>query len=96
MTASAAHLLHPADATLQRRTEVADLGHKHLTFTLQLLGALCRRTPDAVAMAFRRWSERHRQAVQDRIFWELALTDSRVMADLHAAQARAEAARTSR
>lgn len=57
--------------------------------SIVLLAKPVERLSLVLAAAARRWAEAHARAVQDRIMWELALSDSRVMADLRAAHARA-------
>jgi hypothetical protein len=48
--------------------------------------ALARLARSAGAL-LRRWAAAHSRRVQDRLFWELALTDPRVMAELQAIHA---------
>jgi hypothetical protein len=49
---------------------------------LGLLAVPAKRTTAALRIGFRRWAAARRQAAQDRELWNLALTDSRVMADI--------------
>ncbi|HMA07407.1 MAG TPA: hypothetical protein VKP68_06095, partial [Ramlibacter sp.] len=49
---------------------------------LGLLAVPTKRTAAALRTGFKRWTAARRQAAQDRELWNLALTDSRVMADI--------------
>ena len=50
--------------------------------SLGLLAAPAKRASAALRIGYRRWNAARRQAEQDRELWNLALTDSRVMADI--------------
>lgn len=52
-----------------------------------LLARPARRAAAAMRIGLQRWSVARRQAAQDRELWNLALTDSRVMADISRAMA---------
>ncbi|MEO8656265.1 MAG: hypothetical protein ABI409_19240 [Ramlibacter sp.] len=91
--ASFAHPHHPSHSEWVR-AEIAAQGAQHIEFTVEQLVRLAKRVAAAIEPTLKRWADAHRQAAQDRIFWELALTDRRVMDDLIGAQARAEARRT--
>ena len=80
--ASFAHTAHPSQRYPMARTHVATPGFQHVLF--DLLVGVATLLSGSVRDTFRRWSAARRQAAQDRMFWELALTDHRVMADLHA------------
>lgn len=84
--ASFAQAQHPSQHYLAVRAELAAQTYQHTTFTIELLGRFARSMAGAVKLAFQRWAAAHRQAAQDRMFWELALTDPRVMAELRAIQ----------
>ena len=43
-----------------------------------------------IRAGFARWQAARRQAAADRVLWQLAQTDSRVMADLTCAMSRAD------
>ena len=88
--ASFAHAQHPSHHEWAR-AEIAAQGAQHIEFTVEQLVRLAKRVAAALKPTFKRWADAHRQAAQDRIFWELALTDRRVMDDLIAMQAKAEA-----
>ena len=45
----------------------------------------------SVRHTYQRWAAARRQAAEDRMFLELALTDPRLMSDLRAIEAHAEA-----
>ncbi len=49
---------------------------------LGLLATPARRAMAALRVGLKHWSAARRQAAQDRELWNLALTDSRVMADI--------------
>lgn len=49
---------------------------------LGLMAHPAKRMAAGLRTGFRRWSAARRQAAQDRELWNLALTDSRVMADI--------------
>jgi hypothetical protein len=49
---------------------------------LGLLASPAKRTAAALRVGLKRWAVARRQAAQDRELWNLALTDSRVMADI--------------
>lgn len=88
--ASFAHAQHPSHSEWVRH-EIAAQGAQHIEFTVEQLARLAGRVIAAIKPALKRWADAHTQAAQDRIFWELALTDSRVMSDLIGMQSRAEA-----
>jgi hypothetical protein len=62
---------------------------------LAAVGSLVVRHAGRVQQGLRAWAERRRQRAEDRKLWDLALTDSRVMADL-VALSQHEAGGTSR
>jgi hypothetical protein len=92
--ASIAYAAHPQQHYLMVRAEVATQGYQHMSFTIELLAGLGRLAVAFVRPPLQRWAAAHRQAVQDRVFWELALTDHRMMAELHAIKDYAESGRT--
>jgi|SRR5215208_428263 len=94
--ASFAHVEHPSQHYVMVRTELAAQTYQHMSFTIELLTRLARRIVASVAHTIRRRAAAHRQAVQDRMFWELAMTDPRVMAELRAINDYAELNRTAR
>ena len=57
-----------------------------------LLAAPARRAAAALRAGLKRWAAARRQAAQDEKFWNVALTDARVMADISRAMS-ADAAR---
>jgi len=87
--ASFAHA-HPSQQYIMVRKELAVQGFQHVEFTIDLLTRFAKRIAASVRPTLQRWAAAHRQAVQDRMFWELALTDHRVMAELHAIKDYAE------
>lgn len=89
MTASLAYA-NANDPSLKVRAVLAEQSFEHTLFTLEAAAQFAHRAAAAIGQALKRWSAAHRQAVQDRIFWELALTDPRVMAEIRAIQAHAE------
>ena len=88
--ASFAHAQHPSHSEWIR-AQIAAQGSQHLDFTMEQLARLAKRVAAAVRPTLQRWADAHRQAAQDRIFWQLALTDHRVMDEIIGMQARAEA-----
>jgi hypothetical protein len=58
----------------------------------ELFAGVVKAIAASVRRTLQRWAKAHRQAVQDRMFWELALTDPRVMAELRAINDHAEQA----
>lgn len=77
--ASFARVEHPSQQYVMARQR-AEVGFQHLAFTAELVGQLAAR----VQSTFARWTEAHRRAVQDRVMWELALSDRRVMEEIRA------------
>jgi hypothetical protein len=75
---------HASIARLQRagRTfgTVTALGA--LLFTLAAIGSLVFRIADRLRLGYAGWAQGRRRREEDRQLWALALTDSRVMADL--------------
>lgn len=51
-------------------------------FILAAIGALVFRLAAGLRQGLRTWAEQRRQRAEDRKLWDLALSDSRVMADL--------------
>ena len=51
-------------------------------FLLSAIGSILVRAAGRVQLACAGWAERRREREEDRKLWELALSDSRVMADL--------------
>ena len=86
--ASFAHTAHSSQRYPMARAHVATPGFQHVLF--DLLVGVATLLSGSVKDTFRRWSAARRQAAQDRMFWELALADHRVMADLHAIKDYAE------
>ena len=58
---------------------------------LALLAAPIRRAARTAAASFAQWQISYQSAADDRAFWESALTDRRVMAEIDAARMRASA-----
>lgn len=81
--ASFARVEHPSQQYVMAR-ERAEVGFQHLAFTADLVGRFAARATAAVKTGFARWMEAHRRAVQDRVMWELALSDRRVMEEIRA------------
>lgn len=77
---SLAHTQRLSHYDVRERAERAEVGYQHLSFTIELLARFAKR----IASSIRRWTAAHQQRVQDRLFWELALTDPRVMGELQA------------
>lgn len=75
---------HPSQQYSAVRHDIAVQGHQHMEFTLEMLARLGRLVVAFVGPTFKRWAVAHQQRVQDRMFWELALRDPRVMSELHA------------
>jgi hypothetical protein len=88
---SIAHAAHPSQHYLAVRAEVAAQGFDHMAYTIDLAVSFIKRIAASVKPTFQRWAAAHQQAVHDRMFWELALTDPRVMTELRAIIDRAEA-----
>lgn len=88
--ASFAHAAHPSQHYLMVRAEVAAQGFDHMEFTIDLVARFARRVAASVKSTVQRWAAAHQQAVHDRMLWELALTDPRMMAELRAIIDRAE------
>jgi hypothetical protein len=86
--ASFAHTAHPSQHYSMTRVHVAAPGFQQFLF--ELVAGVAALLSGSVRDTFRRWSAARRQAVQDRMFWELAMTDHRVMADLQAIKDYAE------
>jgi hypothetical protein len=88
-----ATLAHPQQQHyLAVRAELAAQSYQHTSFTIELLAGLGKRVVQAVGPTLQRWAAAHRQRVEDRLFWELALTDPRVMDDLRAMRDHADQA----
>jgi hypothetical protein len=72
---------------------MASFAHvEHPSQHYELLARFATGIASSVRRTFQGWAKAHRQAVQDRMFWELAMTDPRVMAELHAIVDHAEQA----
>ena len=56
---------------------------------LGLLAAPARRTATALRTAMKAWNERRVQAAQDEQYWQAALADARIMADISRAMSSA-------
>jgi hypothetical protein len=56
---------------------------------LALLAAPARRAATTLRIAFLAWNERRAQAAQDRQYWQAALNDARLMADISRAMSAA-------
>jgi hypothetical protein len=76
--ASIATTANPSLQYLMVRAELAQQSSEQVEFTIELLTRLAKSVGAAVGPTFKRWAAAHRQAVQDRIFWESALADRRV------------------
>lgn len=74
---------------LAQRVAIAAQGHEHMSFVIDNVIAAVRRWIAAIGPRLERWSEAHHRAVQDRIFWELALSDRVLMEEIRAARGRA-------
>ncbi|HWI83554.1 hypothetical protein [Ramlibacter sp.] len=59
---------------------------------MALLAAPAKRAAVALGAGLKRWNATRRQAAEDRALWQLAQTDSRVMADLTCAMGRGDRA----
>jgi hypothetical protein len=92
--ASFANAGHPSQHYLMVRAEVAAQGFQHMSFTIELLVRFARRMAASARTTLQRWAAARRQAAQDRMFWELALADPRVMTELRAVMDHAESAGT--
>lgn len=88
--ASFAHADHPSQRYLEVRAEVATQGFQHLSFTFEPLARFARRIAASARATLQRWAAAHRQALNDRMFLELATTDPRVMAEIRAIKDHAE------
>jgi hypothetical protein len=75
---------HPSQRYLALRAEVAAESYQHTSITIELVTRLGRRIVEAVGPTLKRWAAAHRQRVEDRLFWELTMTDRRLMDDLRA------------
>jgi hypothetical protein len=82
--ASIANTANPSLQYLMVRQELAQQSFQHVEFTIELITRLVKQIAASASYVFKRWAAAHRQAVQDRMFWELALKDHRLMAELHA------------
>jgi hypothetical protein len=89
--ASIAHAAHPSQHYLMVRAEVAAQGFDHMAFTIDLLARFAKRIVASIETTHKRWAAARQQAIHDRMFWDLALTDPRVMAELRAIMDHAEA-----
>ena len=63
-----------------------------MSFVIDSVIAYVKRSIAAIGPRIEKWSQAHHQAVQDRIFWELALSDRALMEELRAARARSAGA----
>jgi hypothetical protein len=90
--ASIANTANPSLQYLMVRQELAQQSFEHVEFTIDLLTRFGKRVATLLGAAIQHWAAAHRQAVQDRMFWELALTDHRLMAELHAIKDYSESA----
>src|SRR6266568_3258417 len=88
--AGIATIANPSLQYLMVRAEFAQQSFEQVEFTIELLTRLAKSIVAAVKPTFKRWAAARRQAVQDRMFWELALTDQRLMAELNAIKDYAE------
>jgi hypothetical protein len=88
--ASFAHVAHPSQHYLAVRAELAAQAYQHTLFTIEFAVRLTKRIAASARHTLQGWAAARQQTVQDRIFWELALTDPRVMADLRAIKAHSE------
>ena len=88
--ASFAHSQHLSQYYVRERAERAEVSFQYAAYTVELFARLGRLVIAAVRPTLQRWMAAHQQAVQDRMFWQLALTDPRVMAELRAMRDRAE------
>jgi hypothetical protein len=75
-----------------RRTRATALGA--VLVVIAGVGSLAVRAAAPLARALAAWAQARRERVEDRKLWELALSDSRVMADLIAVRQQAPAARS--
>ena len=82
--ASFAHVAHPSQQFRIGRADIALQRFEHTVFTVG-------RFASSVKRAVQRLVAAQRQSAQDRMFWELALTDHRLMAEIRAIEAHAEA-----
>ena len=81
--ASIAHVAHPSQQLPIGRADVAWQRVEHIVFTFGRFAASVKRAAKRLVAA-------HRQSVEDRMFWELALTDHRLMSEIRAIEAHAE------
>lgn len=88
--ASFAHSQHLSQLYIRERAERAEVSFQYTAYTVELFARLGRLVTAAVRPTLQRWMAAHQQAVQDRMFWQLALTDPRVMAELRAMRDRAD------
>lgn len=79
-----ASFAHPSQQTSAVRHEIAAQGRQPVEFTLEMLARLGRQVVAFAGPTLKRWAVAHQQRVQDRMFWELALRDPRVMSELRA------------
>ncbi|GAB3772936.1 hypothetical protein GCM10028796_44480 [Ramlibacter monticola] len=86
--ARAAHLTYPAPVLAGTRPARANHTISRATalgaclFLLSAIGSVLVRAAGRAQLACAGWAERRREREEDRKLWELALSDSRVMADL--------------
>jgi hypothetical protein len=85
---------HTVPGVFRKRGKImASFAHvEHPSQHYELLAGVAKAIAASVRRTLQRWAKAHRQAVQDRMFWELALTDPRVMAELRAINDHAEQA----
>jgi hypothetical protein len=82
---------HPLSYYYERaRSERAAQVARQVSEATVLLAGFARRAATAISSAFQRWSDAHQQAVQERVFWELASSDRRVMDELCVIRSRRE------
>ena len=86
--ASFAHAEHPSPRYLRLRAEIAAQGHEHMSYVIDGAIAMVKRLVAGIGPRIEKWSAAHHQAVQDRIFWELALSDRAVMEEIRALRAK--------
>lgn len=86
--ASFAHAEHPSQRYVRQRAQIAAQGHEHMSYVIDNTIAFAKRVVAGIGPRIEKWSEAHHQAVKDRIFWELAVTDRALMEELQCLRAK--------
>jgi hypothetical protein len=89
--ASFAYAEHPSQHFISMaRAQLAAQSVQRISFTIEPLAQFAKRIAALAGPAIERWAAARHRAAEDRVYWQLALTDPRLMAELRAIQDHAE------